>query len=225
MAIVAGSRHGATALDSTVWRFLLEHRTHTLNSVMKAVTAAGSGVVLTPLAVIGAGVAGWRARSWLPAVFVAVTTVGVSLLTTAFKILFARPRPPAALAEVTAGGWAFPSGHAANTTAVVGVLAVVAWTQLTSRRARWLTTGVAALVVLAVGTSRLYLGVHWLTDVAAGYLMAGCWLAAALATLGPYCLGRDRHPAHAVTTAEPTAAHDEAGHRDGTGTEESGRGC
>lgn len=164
-----------TSPDRPVLDWLVAHRTGGLTAVLRVVTDVGSIAVLPVVGLLVAGAVARQTRSWRPVAFLATTAVGSSLLSVAAKTLVGRPRPPAATALVGANGFAFPSGHALNTAAIVGACAVVLWTY---RRARiWTTTG-AVVVVLLVGFSRLYLGVHWLTDVLAGYALGIGWLAA-----------------------------------------------
>jgi len=167
-----------TTPDRPVLDWLVTHRTSGLTAVLRVVTDLGSTAVLSIVGLLVAGAVARQARSWRPVAFLATTAAGSSLLTVAAKTLVGRPRPPAATALVGANGFAFPSGHALNTTAIVGACAVVLWTY---RRARiWSITG-AAVVILLVGFSRLYLGVHWLTDVLAAYALGIGWLTAVAA--------------------------------------------
>jgi membrane-associated phospholipid phosphatase len=78
---------------------------------------------------------------------------------------------------------ALPSGHALGSIVVLGVLAAVV--VLATRRTllRVAAVAVAALGVLTIGVSRLYLGVHWLTDVVTGWFLGGAWLAVCVTTL------------------------------------------
>jgi len=102
------------------------------------------------------------------ALSIATTEAGVA----AVKLLVSRPRPPAGEALTQASGFSFPSGHAAAAVAVYAVLAL-----LLARRCRGRTRIALALagglIVLAVGASRVYLGVHYPTDVVAGWLTGG----------------------------------------------------
>ncbi|MDQ6712016.1 MAG: phosphatase PAP2 family protein, partial [Candidatus Dormibacteraeota bacterium] len=77
-------------------------------------------------------------------------------------------------------GWAFPSGHATQSIAFYGMLAIVLITWYAPNRRLALGIG-AALITLVVGASRLYLGVHWLTDVLGGYALGLAWLSLVLA--------------------------------------------
>ncbi len=79
------------------------------------------------------------------------------------------------------GGYAFPSGHATEATAVYGMLAVVLASGTRRWRAKVLGWASAVLTAAVVGISRLYLGAHWLTDVLAGWALGGTWLLLVLA--------------------------------------------
>ena len=110
----------------------------------------------------------------------AVAWAGELAMVNLVKHAVGRPRPPRVLWLVTAHGASFPSGHAANATLVYAAAMVVAY--LFARR-RWVraTTvtlaGLAGLAIVAVGYSRVELGVHWASDVLAGYLVTLVWLA------------------------------------------------
>ena len=93
-----------------------------------------------------------------------------------------RPRPPAAIWIGHYTGAAFPSGHATQSTAFYAMLAVVLGAGLSIRKQAVLWSA-AALVVLIVGASRIYLGAHWLTDVLAGYALGATWVAIVIAVL------------------------------------------
>lgn len=167
-----------TSSDRPVLDWLVAHRSGGLTAVLRVVTDLGGTVALSIIGLVVAGTVARQSRSWRPVAFLATTAVGSSLLTVTAKTLVGRPRPPAATALVGANGFAFPSGHALNTAAIVGACAVVLWRY---RRVRvWSATG-AAVVILLVGFSRLYLGVHWLTDVLAGYALGVGWLTAVAA--------------------------------------------
>jgi undecaprenyl-diphosphatase len=146
-----------------------------------AVTTVG-GLVGMGVTTAAVAVALWR-RSRLQAVFVVSCYVAALMMVGALKLGFGRERPllvePLAV-ETTPS---FPSGHATVSIAVAGALSFLfAWRQ----RSLWMRAGVigtAVIVVLAIGFSRLYLGVHYLSDVLAGWLAGGAIVALAAGTL------------------------------------------
>ena len=131
-------------------------------------------MVLLPL-VSAVGMLLWRRGYRGEARFVVAALVGASLLAHLVKHLVLRPRPDlfAALTSV-ASPLSFPSAHAAQVTAVAAALLLVA-PRLTARYRRWALPALLVIVVL-VDFSRLYLQVHYLSDVLAGTIAAGCWV-------------------------------------------------
>ena len=166
----------ATRLDGPVNRFFVQHRTPGVTTAMKAVTFLGGWPVLIGLIAV-VGVAWWlRRRTWRPLAIGLGAWVGAAILTNTVKALIGRARPPASEWIGTASGGSFPSGHATDSVAVYGIIAALlaAATPYWSRKvAAWAG---ALLLWIAVGTTRLYLGVHWLTDVLGGYALGGVWL-------------------------------------------------
>jgi undecaprenyl-diphosphatase len=148
------------------------------------VTALGSSVVLIAVAVsaaLGLAVRGrWRAGLAVIVAYV-VTDATVALV----KLVFSRPRPDASLTE--ASGFSFPSGHSAMSMAVYGCLAF-ALARACRGFPRVACALVGAVLVAAIGLSRIYLGVHYPSDVLAGWItgaaiVTATWLVAA--RLGP----------------------------------------
>lgn len=94
-----------------------------------------------------------------------------------FKAALGRPRPPLVHAVAAVDGYAFPSAHAAAAAAVFGAAAWLCGARLRSWRARIAIWAVAAMLAALVGISRVYLGVHWTTDVIGGWVFGTLWLA------------------------------------------------
>jgi undecaprenyl-diphosphatase len=90
------------------------------------------------------------------------------------KLLFHRQRPTAQL--ITVHGYSFPSGHAFAAMIVYGYLIHITWRLLKSEVLRFLIFSLSILLILLVGMSRIYLNVHWLTDVLGGYASGFAWL-------------------------------------------------
>lgn len=177
---------GLAGVDRPVLTFVVGHRSAWLTDVARVVTAVGSPVGLAITAAVVAGMLAWRRRSLRPLLLAAAVVIGVELLETMVKLLVGRPRPPSefAVPGITAGGYAFPSGHASQSAAIYGVLAVLLVGQLRgwgSKVAVWTSMVLAAA---AVGFSRLYLGVHWLTDVLAAWALGLGWLLVVLTAAG-----------------------------------------
>jgi undecaprenyl-diphosphatase len=114
--------------------------------------------------------------------YVALTGSMAGLINLGLKEIFARTRPDLAEALRKASGYSFPSGHAMGSMVVLGSLAYV----VASLRGRWRlrSATIAALLtsIVAVGLSRVYLGVHWISDIAAGYAAGMVWLVVATVT-------------------------------------------
>ncbi|GIG62165.1 hypothetical protein Lfu02_65370 [Longispora fulva] len=178
VAVLLCTRAGAgpAILDRPLLSFLAERRTGPLTVLMTAITTLGSVYCLVPLAVLGALARSRLARSWWPAVVVLLAVGGTAVLTFAVKVVDGRARPPAGVVAVVGEDFSFPSGHTSNTTATIGVLTFLVYGLVRPGRPRVLLVTGAVLVMAAVGLSRLYLGVHWFTDVLGGYLLAGAWL-------------------------------------------------
>lgn len=128
-------------------------------------------------------------RRWGAAVALLLVTGGAQLLNNVLKDLFHRTRPGAVVAIIPSQQFSFPSGHAMVSTAFYLFIAYMAWRLLRGWR-RYAAVGVLLLVIGLIGLSRLYLGVHYLTDVIAGYLAGFLWTDAVI--LGAYLLSRGR---------------------------------
>ncbi|MEA3015472.1 MAG: undecaprenyl-diphosphatase [Sphingomonadales bacterium] len=170
-----------------------------LRSAMIDFTALGGPPVLTLLTVFAVGYL-LAVRRAATAVFVAVSVTGGAVLGILLKSLFVRPRPEIVPHLVDVQSASFPSGHALNSAIVYLTLgALLARTQ-SSRRVKAYLLGAAILLTLIVGSSRVYLGVHWPSDVVAGWCVGAAW-AALCALLARYL--QRRRTLEQPTTDEP----------------------
>lgn len=174
-----GDHDELVGVDRGVTRWVVGHRVPAVTEGFRALTWLGSEAVLVPLVLIVAGVLVWRAANgWLRAGLFAAANGGAAALAWLLKDLVDRARPPAAGRLVAVDSASFPSGHATQVAAFFGSLALLLLLSQTSRRTKLTAIGAAAATSVLVGASRVYLGVHWASDVAAGYLLAVAWLAA-----------------------------------------------
>jgi membrane-associated phospholipid phosphatase len=175
--LVGRSVSKPSALDRHVAVWFAGHRAGWLTPVMRIITTLGSptGIMITATVLVGALC--WRSRRFWPGLLAVVVLGGAELLQTTTKVLVARPRPPMSLwaPGLSATGFSFPSGHAVVAGAGYGLMAILL-TRYTGRRLRVAATAAAAVV----GVSRLYLGVHWFTDVLAGWVIGALWLSLVL---------------------------------------------
>jgi membrane-associated phospholipid phosphatase len=164
------ARNGMESHDASNLQFIVSHRSPWLVDAARAVTNLGSIALLLPLAVVAAVVVWlWGARLIVAAApLLSLGAAGLVVATT--KHAVNRSRPPLGLRLVSETEASFPSGHSADSAALYVTLALVIAMVIFHRPvARGLTVFVAGLGVLAIGLSRLVLGVHWPTDVIVGW--------------------------------------------------------
>jgi undecaprenyl-diphosphatase len=169
-------RDGITVADRPVLHFLATHRQPWSITAADVITDIGSplGVAVTGL-LVGVALAALR-RSWLPLMVILLGGAGIAVINTAVKRLVGRTRPPQLIAAVGEHGFSFPSGHTTGTTVVWLLSAWMFGHWVIGRRAgRVLVWTGALLMIVAVGVTRMYLGVHFLTDVLAGWALGAAW--------------------------------------------------
>ena len=171
---------GPGRLDAQFLGEAVESRSSGLNSVAVTITEVGNTFVMALLATL-VGIWCWARGRRADAVFVVGAMAGAVLLFRGIKILVDRPRPPAVAQVVRETNESLPSGHATMSMVVIGSLVVLLWAGR-GTMARVAMVAAGALWVGAVGSTRVYLGVHWFSDVIIGWLLGAAWLAACAAT-------------------------------------------
>ncbi len=114
---------------------------------------------------------------------VALTAISAQTSIEILKFLYDRPRPDPILPQLHAYTASFPSGHTTESTAIFLTVATVIATLEARNSAKILAYAVATFVILAIGFSRVYLGMHWPTDVLGGWVLGTAWAMAAWAVL------------------------------------------
>ena len=160
--------------DRAVLLWIDQNVPESWDGAMRWITALGYYWVVMPL--LAAAVLAFYLKNWrLSAILLCVSTGGSALLTTVIKAVFQRVRPELVDSAYTASFYSFPSGHATVAVGFYGVLTVILAYRARGL-ARWAIAAGGAALVLLIGFSRLYLGVHYPTDVLAGFLTALVWV-------------------------------------------------
>jgi undecaprenyl-diphosphatase len=167
----------STSFDLTARAWVRSLETPELSAVMWGASVYGAPIRLLPLSLAAAAVfllRGWRRG----AVLVLVTLAGAAVLDLGLKQLFARARPQAFFDYyLVPKSFSFPSGHALFAVCFFGGLAVLLSHRVRGRLARILLWAVALVLILLIGVSRVYLGVHYPTDVIGGFAVGIIWVA------------------------------------------------
>jgi membrane-associated phospholipid phosphatase len=176
--------------DRAVATYLHSLATPPLTTFFLVITAFGSIEAIALLGLLVAADLAWR-RRWVSLVTWIVAAGGSAVLSQLLKGLFARPRPFFEHPLLIEKSYSFPSGHAMESLVVYGMLAYFVVLALESWRARTAVVFGTALLVLLIGLSRMYLGVHYFSDVVAGYAAGGVWLSALIT--GAETIRRAKH--------------------------------
>lgn len=184
LVAVVVSRHGAPlGGDVIVHRWVLQHRDRTATAVAIALTTTGTGAPAYALAAL-AGVLAAPVRRWWRDALVAVAALAVGqAIRLGLATVIGRHRPPMSDWAWHAGGPALPSGHTTTSALVAALLCVALRGHSRHRIVRAVAASAAVLWAVGVAVTRVYLGVHWPSDVLAGWLLAG-----ALAVTAPRLL-------------------------------------
>jgi undecaprenyl-diphosphatase len=129
------------------------------------------------------------------ALFLAVTCIGGGIIDTIVKVVVGRPRPQVKDPIITAFGNSFPSGHSMQAVVCYGALLLVFLPMLDGRR-RVAAISATAGIIVAIGFSRLTLGVHYISDVLGGYVLGAAWLLASVAVFEIWREERGRRATH-----------------------------
>jgi undecaprenyl-diphosphatase len=164
--------------DSLIRSFAHRHETASRTSIMRGLSTLGSPLVLSLLVVIVVSICFWM-NYRRPGAWILISMLGALVLDAVLKQLFHRQRPDPFFGT-NPSSFSFPSGHALGSFCFYGVLAGLCCTRTESPVLRALIWTSASLLILGIGLSRIYLGVHYPTDVIAGYSAAAVWVSALL---------------------------------------------
>lgn len=189
-AVVSGV---TLALDTSAELAVHAHAIGLLDAVLRGLTLLGAIPVVVGIVVVS-GALLIRVQRRAEAVGLAAFMAGQGVVDDVLKLAVHRPRPQL-FAHAPAHGFSFPSGHAMTTVCLGAALLFLVWPRLPASL-RWVVAVAVALIVAGVGVSRVYLGVHYPSDVLGGWLAGMAWLG-----IAPRLLVRG---ASSVTAAAPT---------------------
>lgn len=175
--------HEAFARLDPRWHSLLvEHRLAALSGLSRVLTYLGSSVVGYTVLVVAVLFVVWRERYWAAAGAVPALIVG-QLASAGVSVLVHRQRPPRTDWLTSADGYGYPSGHAATSVLVWGLVVALAWPWLHGRGQQVTAVVGAGVIAIVAGATRVYLGTNWTSDVVAGWALGGVLLTLAVTGL------------------------------------------
>lgn len=180
-AYIARSIHLQTisSFDEPIIDFVQSAEVPGLTSIMKLFTNIGSTTSVTLLAILTLGVLLWK-KYRAQAVLFTIVLVGTGILNQVLKLIFKRERPDFnRLIDI--GGYSFPSGHTMMAFSLYTVLAYIVWRNLKTTGSRIAIAIVAIFMIVMIAVSRIYLGVHFPSDIVGGILASSVWLFASIA--------------------------------------------
>jgi undecaprenyl-diphosphatase len=206
-AMLAGHvRSGGTqAFDDTVLRWIGAHRTPAVDAFMLEITSLGTGSVVTMIVAVAALFL-WLNQHKHSAALLLVSTLGGLVLNNLLKLGFSRPRPEVIPWTTTAAFYSFPSGHAMSATIVYSTVAYLAARLQRRHASRVAIMLIATLIIVIICGSRLYLGVHYPSDVAAGIIVGLAWTGFCMATLEAMQLYSRRNAPQLLREEQPAPA-------------------
>lgn len=159
-------------IDVLAYTYIVEKlRTNTLNTIMKIITSFGDEIVITVFTLISIIIA----KNKNTKLTIAVNVILITLLNNIIKILLRRQRPDG-FNIITEKGFSFPSGHSMVGAAFYGLLIYFAYKYIKNKKVKYIICTILSLLIISIGISRIYLGVHFASDVIAGFVLSISYL-------------------------------------------------
>lgn len=181
MAFLVMGETNVAQFDREWISFIQGHETHMLTQIMSFFTFIGAGVPIMFITIVIVFVLYSVLHYRWELIFFLSVLLGSGLLNYALKLLFQRNRPTLHRI-IEANGYSFPSGHSMAAFTLYGVLCYLLWKHVDRSVGRILLIILGSIMILCIGISRIYLGVHYPSDVVGGYLASGAWLAFSIGT-------------------------------------------
>jgi undecaprenyl-diphosphatase len=167
-----------TNFDERAFRMIQPYISDTNTRIMNFITFFATHTFLLPANIILGAYFIFRKHRWY-SIRIPVVAASSYIVMALLKLFFSRPRPADPVFQAAAG-FSFPSGHAMSAMTFYGLLIYIVWKNVERRSLKWLLTIVLAVIILLIGFSRVYLRVHYASDVLAGFSMGLVWLVLSL---------------------------------------------
>lgn len=198
---------GTQVFDTAVLRWIGPRRDPTLDALMLEITSLGTASVVTMVVGVAALFL-WLNKHKHSAILLFVSTFGGVILNNLLKLGFSRPRPDIIPWGAKATFYSFPSGHAMSATVVYSTVAYLAARLQRTHAARASIMFIAAIIIFIICGSRVYLGVHYPSDVVAGVIVGLAWASFCMATLEAIQLYARRNAPEVLAEERPAPIHE-----------------
>ena len=158
--------NNTVTFDKYIYNFISSFRCNSLDYIMKTITYIGNTIPVFIIIIILMMFLNNKNR-----ILLGSSMVITLLINQTIKYIIRRPRPPIEERLITQGGYSFPSGHSMMSLCLYGVLIYLTWTNIKDKRIKFLIISLLSLLILLIGISRIYLRVHYPSDVIAGFLL------------------------------------------------------
>jgi membrane-associated phospholipid phosphatase len=183
------NRETLSTMDPVFGGWLIAHTNLTGDYIFSMITFLGNALIISAgTCLLGFWFA--KRKCWNQLIFLFLTVGGGALFNLILKQIFLRPRPVFPQAFLVDSGYSFPSGHTMISLVFYGAVAFLVLLTLKKRWNKFFVVLGFILISALIGFSRLYLGVHYLTDVLAGWAAGGLWLTVCI--LGDYLFNNSR---------------------------------
>lgn len=167
-------------LDRSIYDFVIAYQSTMMNRIMVFISFLGSAYFLGAISIVAFWILMKIKEHYWDSTFVLFNLLGAAGLNRLLKLIYQRQRPDLEhLDKVT--GYSFPSGHAMASFAFYGFMAYMVFLNIKDKRLRYSMMVVFILLAFAIGISRIYLGVHFASDVIGGFIGGGAWIATCIA--------------------------------------------
>ena len=175
-------------IDKLAYTFLVEKlRKYQLDGFMKIVTSFSNTTTIVGFTIILTLAFLLEFKNKKEALAIPINVIGITLINQAIKHIIKRPRPTG-FRLIKQGGYSFPSGHAMVSMAFYGLIIYIINRKIKNNKLKVFLTTICVLVIISIGISRVYLGVHYLSDVLTGYSLSIIYLIITTKILDKYKL-------------------------------------